>query len=289
MNESPGKLLSIEPGASVSLPEGRTANPMEHGEDHASLGRLVVNADDWGRDVETTNKTLDCLRRGTVSAVSAMVFMADSERATALAREYVVDSGLHINFSAPFSAPNCPGQLVEHHRKVARFLLSHPMARILYHPGLARSFEYVVKAQIEEFQRTYGKPPARLDGHHHLHLSTNVIMAELLPSGTLIRRNFSFQPGEKSGLNRFYRKMVDQRLSRCHRMVDYVFALAPLDPSERLERIFSLAQRAVVEVETHPINSDEYRFLAEGEIFRRWENLRIAKGFPREGSGVDAR
>ena len=242
-------------------------------------GRLVVNADDWGRDLETTTKTLDCLRCETVSAVSGMVFMEDSERAAALSQEHAVDTGLHINLSSRFSAANCPQPLAEHHHKVARFLLSHALARVLFHPGLVRSFEYVVKAQIEEFQRLYGKPPDRFDGHHHLHLCANVLVGGLLPRGTLIRRNFSFHPGEKSRLNRFYRKAVDQRLSRHHRVVDFVFALAPLEPASRLERIFSLARQSVVEVETHPVNLDEYRYLAQREILRRWANLRIARGF----------
>jgi len=43
-------------------------------------GRLIINADDWGCDRGATDRTLDCIMRGTVSSVSAMVFMADSER-----------------------------------------------------------------------------------------------------------------------------------------------------------------------------------------------------------------
>ena len=265
------------------LASGYVAGGVRQAAYRSGNGRLVVNADDWGRDVETTNKTLDCVRRETVSAVSAMVFMEDSERAAALSREYGIDTGLHINFSAGFSASAYPQPLAEHHRKVARFLLSHAMARVLYHPGLGRSFEYVVKAQIDEFQRIYGRPPTRLDGHHHLHLSTNVLAAGLLPSGTWIRRNFSFQPGEKGGLNRLYRKAVDKRLARSHLLVDFVFNLAPLQPAARLDRVFSMAQNAVVELETHPINRDEYSFLAEGEIFKTWRNLPIAKGFPPAG------
>jgi hypothetical protein len=38
--------------------------------------------------------------------------------------------------------------------------------------------------------------------------------------------------------------------------------------SQRLRRIVAQAGRAIVEVETHPVVPDEYRFLASGEIFR---------------------
>ena len=54
-------------------------------------GRLIVNADDWGRDPRTTGRILDCALRGAVSSVSAMVFMEDSERAATLARERGID------------------------------------------------------------------------------------------------------------------------------------------------------------------------------------------------------
>jgi len=55
-------------------------------------GVLIVNADDWGRDVQTTDRMLECLLHRSVSSVSAMVFMADSERAANLASEHKVDA-----------------------------------------------------------------------------------------------------------------------------------------------------------------------------------------------------
>ena len=125
-------------------------------------------------------------------------------------------------------------------------------------------------------RRLYGAAPERIDGHHHMHLCANVQFQRLLPAGTLVRRNFSFQRGEKSAWNRFYRRLGDAMLSRRHRVVDYLFPLAPVEPVARLERIFSLAREFVVEVETHPVNRLEHRFLARGEIFRQAGDVRIA-------------
>jgi predicted glycoside hydrolase/deacetylase ChbG (UPF0249 family) len=146
----------------------------------------------------------------------------------------------------------------------------------VFHPWLIRSFEYIVEAQIDEFRRLYGADPERLDGHHHMHLCANVLFLGLLPPGTLVRRNFSFQPGEKSVLNRLYRRAVDSMLARRYRLVDFFFSLSPLEPLDRLQRIFSLARQFVVEVETHPIHPEEYRFLAGEEIFRLAGDVRIA-------------
>ncbi|MGH9326674.1 MAG: ChbG/HpnK family deacetylase, partial [Terriglobia bacterium] len=155
--------------------------------DIARTGLLIINADDWGRDRETTERILECARSGAISSVSGMVFMEDSERAAAVAREAGIDTGLHLNFTTPFSAPGCLPRLVANQRVLARYLQGYGIARAVFHPGLVRSFKYVVAAQIEEFRRLYGAEPKRLDGHHHMHLCANVLMGGLLPGGTIVR------------------------------------------------------------------------------------------------------
>jgi len=243
-----------------------------------SSGCLIVNADDWGRDLATTDRIRECFEAQAISSASAMVFMADSERAADIARDRSFDCGLHLNFTTPFSASNVPARLREHQSRIARFLKRSRLAQACYHPGLADSFRYVVAAQLEEFQRLYGSEPARIDGHHHMHLAANVLISGLLPAGTIVRRNFSFRRGEKSWGNRIYRDFLDARLARRHELTDYFFSLPPLE-TERLTAIFSLARNSVVEVETHPVNADEYRFLMSGEILLRSGGIAIARGY----------
>ena len=237
---------------------------------------LIINADDWGRDAQTTDRINDCVKCGTISSVSAMVFMEDSQRAAVIARETVIYAGLHLNFTSEFSSSRCSSTLLQHQRRVSRFLLAHPVAQVLFHPGLAGSFEYLVRAQCDEFAALYGKYPERLDGHHHMHLCANVLLQGLLASGRIVRRNFSFRAGEKSVWNRMYRRVIDASLARRHRMTDYLFSLAPFEPNGRLEYIFSLAKHSVVEVETHPAALDEHAFLTSGEIFRYLSGITIA-------------
>jgi chitin disaccharide deacetylase len=231
-------------------------------------GLLIVNADDWGRDHETTERTLECVLRGAVSSVSAMVFMEASERAAAVARENGVDAGLHLNLTTPYSATGIPARLIESQQRISKYLRGSRLAQTVFHPGLARCFEYVVAAQRDEFLRLYGKEPGRIDGHHHMHLSANVLLGRLLPAGTIARRSFSQQQGEKASAKHLYRRVVDRVLARRHRLTDFFFSLLPLDPPDRLRTILSLANDSIVEVETHPVNPEEHRFLAGGEIFR---------------------
>ena len=244
----------------------------------SQVGALVINADDWGRDRATSDRILECALRRVISSASGMVFMQDSERAANVAKEKGIDIGLHLNLTEAFSSAGVPAGLLGHQEKVARFLLSHRFCQTVFHPGLASSFEYVTKSQLEEFCRIYGDPPRRIDGHHHMHLAENVLSGQLLPAGTLVRRNFSFVRGEKSWINRKYREFVDRRLERRHRLVDFLFSIEPIRV-ERLEKIVSDAQHAVVELETHPANADDFEFLTSDEMIRVLHGFRIAPNF----------
>jgi chitin disaccharide deacetylase len=244
-------------------------NSKDYRQESLASGILRMNADDWGENRQTTNRILDCYCCGAISSVSAMVFMESSARAASISQEQGIDTGLHLNLTAPFSAKGVASLLCEHHEKVSRFLCSNRFAQAIYHPGLANSFEYVVATQVDEYRRLYGVAPDRIDGHHHMHLCANVQFGRLLPVGTLVRRNLSFQPGERGVVNRWYRELVDRALARRHRLFDFLFTLTPLEPPGRLLRVISLSLSFTVEVEAHPCKQEEYEFLT-GSQFLRW-------------------
>jgi poly-beta-1,6-N-acetyl-D-glucosamine synthase len=230
-------------------------------------GFFLVVADDWGRNREVTDRTLECWLQGSISSVSSMLFMQDSERAAKIALERNIDTGLHLNLTTAFSSPGATYRLKDHQGRISRFLLGHRLAQVMFHPGLISSFEYVVRSQLDEFFHLYGREPDRLDGHHHMHLCANVLWGRLLPPGIQVRRNFSFTRGEKSLWNRLYRYGIDGILRRNHRVLDRYFSLFPLQPG-RIENILTLASGLAVEVGTHPVKVDEYQFLAGCRQFR---------------------
>jgi hypothetical protein len=267
---------SVNRATGSSFDSGSTYDSPRLGGQESPAGLLIINADDWGRDYETTARTLECALHGTISSVSAMVFMQGSEQAATIAQEREIDAGLHLNFTTSFSASRAPTCLMEHQHRLSRYLLRRRLSQSVFHPGLAASFEYVVRTQLEEFSRLYGEEASRIDGHHHMHLCANVLFGGLLPAGAILRRHFSFAPGEKSWANRLYRKIGDHVLAWKHPLVNYFFSLPPSEPSSRLDRIFSLARHSVVEVETHPRNSQEYCFLIGDDLWHRAGDLRIA-------------
>jgi predicted glycoside hydrolase/deacetylase ChbG (UPF0249 family) len=239
---------------------------------------VIINADDWGRSIDTTNRILDCAIAGSLSSVSAMVFMVDSERAANLARAHAIDAGLHLNFTLPFNAFGVSPVLIDHQQKIARFLRISRFAPAVFNPLLTKSFAFVVKAQIDEFERLYGLPPRRVDGHHHMHLCANVLRRQLIPAGVIVRRNFSFHRGEKNSINLLYRRRQDRKLARRHPVADFFFNLATCD-SLGLQEIARTALHASVEIEAHPAIRKEFDFLLGTELRNNLGTVAIAKTY----------
>lgn len=193
--------------------------------------------------------------------------MKDSERASALARESSLSVGLHLNFTVEFTGEIVKENLRNQHKLIAAYL-NRKFNQILYNPMLGRAFGYVFQAQWDEFCRLYGEEPKRLDGHHHMHLCMNMIASGRYPKGLKIRRNFTFNSGEKDPFNRLYRYLVDRWLRSRFLCTDFFFSMAPID-QEKLQRLVLLSESSDVELMVHPGVENEYTFLLSPE----WANL----------------
>jgi len=204
-----------------------------------------------------------------------MVFMEDSERAAQLALRAGLEAGLHLNLSERFSADGIPARIREPHEAVRRFLTAGKYALLVYNPFLNAKLRLVFDAQYAEFLRLYGRPPSHLDGHQHMHLATNMLIQRILPAGAKVRRSFSFLPGEKSAVNRWYRAFVDRRLARRHRLTDRFFSLAQHLTRDRLERIVVLAGKENVELMAHPALPREFEFMMSGSYGEALSRVRL--------------
>jgi len=236
---------------------------------------LIINADDWGRNTTTTDNSLVCFKNGRITSVSAMVFMEDSQRAADLALEHGLDAGLHLNFTTKFHRNITSSKLLECQQRIATFLHTNKYYFLLYNPILKGDFHYVFSAQYEEYMRLYHKPPTHMDGHHHMHLCTNVLLQRLIPRGSKVRRNFSFTLGEKSIVNRLYRSLVDKWLQQKYQCTDFFFSIAPIHQSDRLRRIAELSLAHTIELMVHPENQDEYSYLSSSEYMEVIRNKKI--------------
>jgi chitin disaccharide deacetylase len=222
---------------------------------------LIINADDWGRSRPETDAACKCWTAGRIQAVTAMVFMEDSERAAELGKAYGLDVGLHLNLNQTFTGGARSSVVDGTHAQIVRFMARGKYAQLLYNPFMREALRCTYQAQADEFTRLYGRQPSHLDGHQHRHLCTNMLLDGLIPAGQRVRRSFSFWPGEKGSLNRAYRRWVDERLARRYRLTDYFFSLARCLQTGSLERVFRLASGAEVELMTHPVKASEYEYL----------------------------
>ena len=222
---------------------------------------LIVNADDWGRTAAETDAALACFCQKRITSVTAMVFMADSERAAGIALQHGIQVGLHLNFTEPFTAPGTDGGVLTEHHRLAKYLTRTRYSILALNPFLRRSFSSVFQRQLEEFTRLYKKPPTHFDGHQHFHLCSNMLLAAPIPRGQRIRRTFSFTVAEKGFVNWLYRRALDRWVVRHYQTTDYFFALSQRLTETRFAAVAQLARQASVELETHPIVAAERNLL----------------------------
>jgi predicted glycoside hydrolase/deacetylase ChbG (UPF0249 family) len=222
---------------------------------------LIINADDYGRNKVVTDNIVKCFMSGRVTSASAMVFMADSERAAELAKESGLETGLHLNFTLSFDATVNPKQVIESQGRIASFLKMGKYASLFYHPALRNDFEYVYAAQFNEYLRLYGQEPTHIDGHHHMHLCTNMLVSKLIPEGTKVRRSFSGLLSKRSIFNRGYRHIVDSLVEARYRSTDMFFSITPPEDIERFQRIILLSQSRNVELMVHPERDEDMDLL----------------------------
>lgn len=229
---------------------------------------LIITADDWGGNSAATNCSKLCFINGRITSVSAMVFMSDSERAAELALEYRIESGLHLNFSSPFTGPIRSEKLFASHLRVAAFLEKSKYAPLFYNPFLKNDFEYVFMTEYDEYVRLYGMAPTYINGHRHKHLCSNILIDGLIPKGSRVRRTFTFHRGEKNLLNLLYRAAIDRVISSKYVSTDCFFSFGPIGNADRLQRIVDLSKQSHVELMVHPERTEEFTHLMSDEWYR---------------------
>lgn len=236
---------------------------------------LIINADDWGRNRVATDNSMVCFKKNRITAASAMVFMEDSQRAAEMALEAGLETGLHLNFTLNFDGSVKPSRIKERQARIASFLRKNKYCFLLYNPVLRKDFGYVYSSQYEEYTRLYQKEPTHIDGHHHMHLCSNVLIDKLIPKCSKVRRNFSFAPGEKNMINRLYRFLVDAWLKRRYKCTDFFFSNPSIHRSDRLRKIVELSVAHSVELMVHPERPDECDYLLSVEYEELIESTKI--------------
>lgn len=226
---------------------------------------LIINADDFGKNRLSTDRILSCYLNKRINSTSVMVFMGDSERASGIAIENDLRTGLHLNFTLMFDGSCADRAVVKSLFKTSSFLGKNKYFSLIYNPFLRKHFKLLVGAQYDEYLRIFKDKPAHFDGHKHLHLCTNIIKDGIIPQGHRVRRNFTFRATEKSKLNYCYRAFVDKRLKKKYVCSDFFFDINPISYA-RIKKIVLLSRRFNVELMVHPERTSEYEYLMSEEF-----------------------
>ena len=222
---------------------------------------LIVNADDWGYNQMTTDAILATFDAERISSTSAMIYMSDSERAAAIAKERGLPVGLHLNFTEPFSDPATPASLRERQAHIIKYLgeatdspdpAAARLRRWVYDPRLHSAVDALIDEQLERFQELYGKPPTHFDGHNHIDLCPNVFLSQAIPPGSKMRNTRDCFPIDRSaaGLARAGRQVFRARRFAGTRYLLHL-AFLDLEPGH-VDPLLDLAKQMPIEVMAHP-------------------------------------
>lgn len=147
--------------------------------------RIIVTADDFGKDENASYAIVESLSKGYVSQTSLMVTMPYADRAVELARAKGLDRtiGLHITLTEGFPITDQIKQSATFCAPDGSFLRDGFRNRIFrrYNKFDEEVLAIELEAQIKKFI-SYGLPLRHCDGHHHAHISYPVfyVLAPLL-------------------------------------------------------------------------------------------------------------
>jgi predicted glycoside hydrolase/deacetylase ChbG (UPF0249 family) len=218
-------------------------------------GLLIVNADDLGGNPVATDRIVAGFRARALTSATAMMHMADSERAAGLARQAGLPTGLHLNFTQAYDDPKVPESVAARQRRVTEFMASPRARRMAFSPSMVPVIRHVIADQLEAFGRLFGVEPTHLDGHNHAHLNPTAMF--VLPRGIACRP--AYRDPSRRDLARVPLALRDRLLSARHSVPDHFFALERIHPElggEGLERALGLAWSSAVEIMAHPDRDD---------------------------------
>ena len=137
---------------------------------------LIVNADDFGLTAGVSRGILAAHRHGIVSSTTALVNLYPQPELDGEAADLaVLGLGLHFNLTwgAPASPPDSVPSLVDGEGRFHRDL------RVVAERAAADEVRREAEAQLEGFERRFGRAPTHLDSHHHVHRVPGVMDAVL--------------------------------------------------------------------------------------------------------------
>lgn len=225
------------------------------------MKQILINADDFGYDIDTLTTTIGLMERGVVRSATVLVGFPATELALAFARENMASHsfGLHFNIAEgrPVSnrpVPSLVNRAGDFHGAVSQRLRA--VAGMLDPKDIATEAEAQLSAMAD-----YGVRMTHIDSHGHFHKFPKVLSA-LEP----VLKRFSIQrvrrPQTLYDNPRFYNRALDTycnwNFDKWARCSDNFFNTRS-DSSEWLRHILTHLPNGTTEIGIHPGMQEEWR------------------------------
>ena len=131
---------------------------------------LLIVADDFGYGVARNRGIFKCFQQHAISAISILANCKHSNDAVALVKELDIPVGLHFNVTQgyPLSDPLFVSSLVSSDGKFMGKNTFHHAKIVPCH------FLHELQAQLDWFEKAFGKAPEHVDGHQHVHVHPDI-------------------------------------------------------------------------------------------------------------------
>ena len=223
------------------------------------MKRLIINADDFGWDVETTSTTISLIQRGIVTSASIMLGRPATEMALKYARSRAGDKisfGLHLNIvDGMLPVSHQPHSLVN---RTGSFRRSHyQRIAALFGRLRASDLEQEIRAQLDLLLES-GICPTHVDSHGHLHKIPQIarVLSEVLKEYDInyVRRSQNIYHGHSLSdfLDTYSAWRSPKFLS-----TDYFYA--PNGRGDWLQQFIGDLPVGTTELGVHPGNAEEWR------------------------------
>src|SRR5205814_8142973 len=137
-----------------------------------TMKRLIVTADDFGRDVAVNKAVEDAHTHGILTCASLMVGAPAAADAVERARRLPsLRVGLHVTLSD--GKPLLPGSRLARRNGNFETDAARAGVRYFFQPGIRRALAEEIRAQFEAF-RTTGLALDHVNAHQHLHLHPTI-------------------------------------------------------------------------------------------------------------------
>ena len=137
--------------------------------------KVVINADDFGKDENATMAIAESFRRGFITQTTLMVNMPWAEKAVELARKegFADKVGLHLNLTEGRPLTEGIAKCDVFCAGNGEFRGRHSTSDELSRRDVRQAFKGEVQAQVFKYV-SYGLPLMHCDGHHHVQSKIHV-------------------------------------------------------------------------------------------------------------------